>query len=406
MYYTRMLSESLKKATETFPVVLLTGPRQTGKTTHFEHGIDGIRSIVSMDNPGILAAAKKDPALFFKTYTPPLLIDEVQYAPELFPYIKLIADREKKSGLFWLTGSHIFRLMRNVRESLAGRAAVLSLQGFSQAEKRRMSASPPFLPSFALRKDIPSLSLNDAYTLIWRGSFPRLIAGDDEGRLPDWKLFYDSYIATYIEKDIRFLANIVHEHNFMQFLKLIAARSAQLLNYSDLARDVGVAVNTVKSWISLLETTGIVYLLYPYSNNMSSRLVKTPKLYFLDTGLACYLAGWESPELLAQGSMAGAILETYVVSEVLKSYWHNGERPNLYFYRDKNMREIDIIIEKNGALHPVEVKRSASPGQADIRHFDVLKSLGRNIGPGAVICLVDNPIPLGEDVVAMPLTYL
>jgi predicted AAA+ superfamily ATPase len=400
MYYERHLSPYILKASRTFPVVLLTGPRQVGKTTLFEHLEQG-RTIVSLDNPAIRASAQKEPAVFFKTYEPPLLIDEVQYAPELFPYIKMIVDKKKTKGLFWLTGSHIFRLMTNVSESLAGRVAVLNMQGLSQGEKLSLPGKP-FEPSFTLQKSRPVLSMKELYTFIWLGSFPGLCADRDI----EWRLFYDSYLSTYIEKDIRVFGNIKDEHNFIQFLKIIAARTAQLLNYSTLANDVGASVNTIKSWVSLLGTSGLVYLLYPYSNNLSARAIKTPKLYFFDTGLASYLAGWNSPKLLEDGSMNGAILETYAVTEIIKSYWYNGERPNVYFYRDRAGQELDMVIERNGILHPVEIKRTANPDSKDIRHFDVLNKQGQKTGLGCVICLADEPIPLREDIVAMPLSYL
>jgi predicted AAA+ superfamily ATPase len=222
----------------------------------------------------------------------------------------------------------------------------------------------------------------------------------------EWLRFYDSYLSTYIEKDIRVFGNIRDEHDFIQFLKVIAARTGQLLNYSTLANDVGVSVNTIKSWVSLLETSGLVYLLYPYSNNLSSRAIKTPKLYFFDTGLAAYLAGWSTSELLENGSMNGSILETYAVTEIIKSYWHNGRRPIVYFYRDKDQQELDMVIEQNGVLYPVEIKRTASPDSKDIRHFNVLKKMGLKTGPGAVICLIDEPLPLRDDIVAMPISYL
>jgi predicted AAA+ superfamily ATPase len=382
-------------------VVLITGPRQVGKTTVFEHNLDG-RTSVSLDDISIRNLARTDPALFFKTYTPPLLIDEVQYAPELFPHIKMIADKEKRDGLFWLTGSQMFNLMKNVTESLAGRAAVLSLQGLTQAEKADRADSEPFLPSFELQKVVPLMSLADIYAAIHRGSYPKLIASEKT----DWNIFYSSYVNSYVERDVRQIANIGHEAAFLKFLKVAAARTGQLLNYADMARDVEVSVNTIKSWLSVLETSGLIYLLRPYSNNMTSRAVKTPKLYFFDTGLACWLTGWETPEVLRNGAMNGAMLETYVVSEIIKSFWHNGKRANIWFYRDRDKKEIDLLIEKNGILHPVEIKRTAAPKLKDVKSFDMLKSTGAEIGLGALICLIDTPLPLSKNIVAIPITYI
>jgi predicted AAA+ superfamily ATPase len=398
MYYKRTISPIIQNASETFPVVLITGPRQVGKTTVFEHNLDG-RTSVSLDNPAIRDLARTDPALFFKTYTPPLLIDEVQYAPELFPFIKMIVDQEKQNGLFWLTGSQMFSLMKNVTESLAGRVAILNLQGLSQAEITERADTTPFLPSFELRKDIPAATLSDVYTRIWKGSFPRLIADEKM----NWDLFYSSYVSSYIERDVRQIVNIELEHAFLKFLRVAAARTGQLLNYTDMARDVEVSVNTVKSWISVLETSGLVYLLRPYSTNLTSKAVKTPKLHFFDTGLACWLTGWDTPEVLQNGAMNGAMLETYVISEIIKSYWHNGTRANIWFYRDKDKKEIDLVIEKSGTIHPVEIKRTAAPTLRDAKSFDILKG---NVGTGTVICLIDAPLPLSENIVAIPLAYV
>jgi predicted AAA+ superfamily ATPase len=402
MYYERYLSSSIKKASSAFPALLLTGPRQVGKTTLLEHCLEGERTIITLDDPILRAAAKNDPALFFKTYSPPLLIDEVQYVPELFPYIKMICDKEKKPGLFWLTGSHLFNLMKNVSESLAGRAAVLNLQGLSQGEKNKITGGKPFELSFELRNNSPILTPGDLYQTIWRGSFPQIYANPGM----DWKLFYDSYLSTYIEKDIRLFGRIEDEQSFLLFIRIIAARSGQLLNYSNIASDAGISVNTAKAWVSLLLTSGLIFLLYPYSGNLFSRAVKTPKLYFWDTGLMSYLAGVDSAGSLANGMLAGSALETYAVTEILKSYQHNGERVNAWFYRDKEQREIDLLIEKSGALFPIEIKRTASPGIKDIRHFEVLDKPGVKRGLGAVICLVDKPVPLRQDAVALPVGYL
>jgi predicted AAA+ superfamily ATPase len=249
----------------------------------------------------------------------------------------------------------------------------------------------PFLPSFKLRKNVSALNLEETYKLIWQGSYPRLLT---ETKMK-WELFYDSYISTYLEKDVRTLVNVAQEHNFLKFLKVVTARTGQLLNYSDIANDIGISVNTVKSWISILETSGLIFLLQPYSNNITIRTVETPKL-----------SGWDSVKVLESGAMNGAMLETYVTPEILKSYWHNGKQPIIYFYRDKNQKEIDLIIEQNNTLYPIEIKRTANPTKNDVENFNILKSFKRSIGTEAVICLIDTPIPLIEDVLAKPLTYL
>lgn len=400
MFFERTLSETIKNATKTFPVVLITGPRQVGKTTIFQQYQEPERTYITLDDPQIRALAQNDPALFLQTYKTPLFIDEIQYAPQLFPYIKMAVDKEKRKGMFWLTGSQQFLLMKNVSESLAGRAAILELQGLSQAEKFRRK-NQPFLPE-NIENTTVFLDIHDIYALILKGSFPELYANENM----DWNLFYSSYLKTYIEKDIRDLTNISDESLFIRFMKVAAARTGQLLNYSDMASDVGVSVPTIKSWISLLETSGLVYLLQPYHNNITKRAVKTPKLYFLDTGLCCYLSGWQSVETLSIGAMSGAILETYAVSEILKSYLFNGKSAHIYFYRDKEKKEIDVLIERNGKFYPIEIKRTASPKESDVKNFNVLKSLKLSAGKGAIICFYNQFLPLNADVNIIPMSGL
>ena len=402
MYYRRTLTSTIQRASAAFPVVLVTGPRQVGKTTLLEHAAKQGRAYVTLDDPQVRLLAKTDPALFFQTYHTPLLIDEIQYAQELFPYIKMIADREKTPGLFWLTGSQQFHLMKGVTESLAGRVAVLDLQGLSQAEKSGRPNTPPFLPGNRADPQSKALALRAVYELIVKGSFPALF----EGTKLDRELFYASYLRTYLERDVRDLLKITDESNFVQFMKAAAARTGQLLNYSDLARDVDVSQNTVKAWLSVLQTSGLVYLLQPYFNNLTSRLIKTPKLYFMDTGLCCYLTGWRTAETLESGAMNGALFETYVVTEIIKSYWHHGRQAPVYFYRDKEMKEIDLVIEENGTLYPIEIKKTASPGSKDIRSFSVLQRQNTKVGHGAVICLAQRRLPITREVDSVPIGEL
>ncbi len=401
MYFKRTLSESLQKASGTFPIVFVTGPRQVGKTTLLEHCSQDDRTYVSLDDPQIRAFAKNDPALFFQRYKAPLLIDEVQYAPELFSYIKMIADKEKKTGLFWLTGSQQFHLMKNISESLAGRVAILDLQGLSQCEKFNKPFRLPFLPANNL-ESVADLDLKSVYDIILKGSYPALYAQEDIDR----RLFYSSYLRTYLERDVRDLLKISDEQKFVTFLRVAAARTGQLLNYADIARDVDVSQNTIKSWISILQTSGLIHLLQPYYTNITSRAIKTPKLYFLDTGLCCYLTGWNSSETLEASLMSGAIFETYVVSEIIKSYWHNGKQAQIYFYRDKEKKEIDVLIEENGILYPIEIKKSANPTIKDIKNFSILNSISKTKGQGAVICFSNNYLPLTSDVMTIPVSYL
>jgi predicted AAA+ superfamily ATPase len=400
MYYERTLYKVICKATATFPVVLLTGPRQVGKTTLFEKCAEENRTIVSLDDIELRNLAKNEPLLFLQHYKFPLLIDEVQYAPELFPYIKMVVDKEKKDGLFWLTGSQPFELMKNVTESLAGRVAVIEMQGLTQAEKFRRETIP-FLPGSRLPDNREMLDVNQVFTLIYNGSFPKMIANPEIDR----DLFFSSYLKTYIERDIKLLKNIEDEHVFLQFIRLVAARTGQLLNYKDISNSLDITEKTVKAWISLLETSGLIYLLKPYYKNLTNRQIKTPKLFFLDTGLCAYLCGWKSVETLQTGAMNGAFFESYVVSEILKSYWNSGKEPDIYFYRDKEKNEIDVIIEQDGALFPVEIKLTAKPSLKDVRNFYKIDSSGLKRGKGAIICMYNSFLPLTKEIDSVPVTY-
>ncbi|HNV69282.1 MAG TPA: ATP-binding protein, partial [Candidatus Ozemobacteraceae bacterium] len=386
---------------------LVTGARQVGKTSVLRHLSQARRMYVSLDDPLVLQLAKNDPALFFQRYTPPLLIDEIQYAPELLPYIKMIVDERHTSGDFWLTGSQAFHLMRGVSESLAGRTAVIHLSGFSRRETALSSGAPtPFLPTRSCitkrLKATSPLPLKDLYTCIWRGSFPALIANP---RM-DSHLFFSSYLQTYLQRDIRDLARVGDELSFLRFIRSAAARTGQLLNLADLARDVGVAFNTAKHWLSILETSGLVFLLEPYFTNVSKRLVKTPKLYFTDTGLCRYLTEWTSPQTLEAGAMAGAFFETWVVMEIVKGYQQLGIRPPLTFYRDKDGKEVDLLIVGDGTVYPLEIKKTASPNQYDVRHFATLKCGPHVVGEGGIICLTKQYLPLTHAAAAIPCSAL
>ena len=407
MYLSRTLENFAMSAARQFPVLLVTGARQVGKTTFLRHLSEDERTYVTLDDPLLLDLAKRDPALFLQRFRPPLLIDEIQYAPELLPYIKMEADKIGRPNLFWLTGSQQFHLMKGVSESLAGRVAIIRLLGFSRREMIGQSRElRPFVPIVSeitgREASGGALDLRELYSLIWRGTFPAIAINKEM----DWNLFYSSYIQTYLQRDVRDLAKVGDEMAFLRFLRIAAARTGQLLNLSEFARDADIAVNTAKSWLSILQASGIVYLLEPYHTNLSKRLVKTPKLYFLDTGLCAYLTEWSSPETLEAGAMSGAILETWVMSELLKSYWHNGREAPFYYYRDKDKREIDLLIVQDGIIYPLEIKRTASPGIGDIRHFGVLEKLKMPIGPGGVICLARQSLPLSESAMAIPVAVL
>jgi predicted AAA+ superfamily ATPase len=403
MYIPRTIEPQINRASEQFPILLLTGARQVGKTTLLRHLSAEQRAYVTLDDPLVLSLARTDSALFMQRFPPPVLIDEIQYAPELLPYIKMSADRLGRPGLFWLTGSQQFHLMKGVSESLAGRVAVLQLLGLSRWELLGEGLEVvPFVPTpeeIAHRsRQARKLTLKELYGLIWRGILPAIALNAAVER----DLFYGSYVQTYLQRDVRDLARVGDELAFLRFLRATAARSAQLLNLADLARDADVSPNTAKSWLSILQAAGTIYLLEPYHTNVTQRLVKTPKLYFLDTGLASYLTEWASPETLEAGAMSGPILETWVATELLKSYWHTGRRPPFYHYRDKDQREIDLLIMLDGILYPLEIKKTASPGREDVRNFGALERLRLPVGPGGVICLAEQALPLTEKYQSIP----
>lgn len=411
--YARTLVRTILAISDSFPVLMVTGPRQVGKTTLLEicakDGAQTQRGYVTLDDMDARTLAQRDPALFLQTWQPPLIIDEIQYAPQLFSAIKIIVDRDQRNGLFWLTGSQKFQLMRGVTESLAGRVAIIDMLGLAQAElDGRSASSRPFVPTAEWVTAARSASANKPKPLmavfrqIWLGSYPRLNAQGPKAR----DLFYRSYIQTYIQRDVQDVLKVSDQMAFNRFLAAVAARTGQLLNYANLARDVDVDNKTAKAWLSVLETSGLVFLLRPYHTNLTRRLVKTPKLYFLDTGLAAYLTKWPDAASLEAGSMSGAMLETWVVSEIIKSYWHNGLEANLYFYRDTDQQEVDLLIESGDTLYPVEIKKTASPSQNTRHQFAALDKLGKTIGQGAVLCFVERDIPLSQSVTAVPVGYL
>ena len=337
-YITRSLEKVVMEVTKEYPVVLVTGPRQVGKTTMLQKLMDGTgRNYVSLDDLTERDLAKRDPELFLKLHQPPVLIDEVQYAPELFPYIKLAVDRGHQAGAFWLTGSQIFKLMRGVQESLAGRVAVLSMTTLSQAEISGVSAEPFSVNLEALRRrstERPPADTHEIFKRIYRGSMPAIVSGAASNS----QIFYSSYLSTYIERDVRSLSESIDATKFIRFVTAVAARCSQMLNVAEIAQDADINQKQAKDWLGILETLGIIFYLHPYSNNLLKRLVKTPKLYFFDSGLVCYLTRWSSAETLEYGAMNGAILENYVVAEIAKSYLNCGQEPYLYYYRDKDAR--------------------------------------------------------------------
>jgi uncharacterized protein len=414
-YLPRTIQAAIERASAQFPVLLLSGPRQVGKTTVLKAVAEASaasppRRYVTLDDPTLLALALEEPALFLQRFAPPLLIDEIQYAPGLLPHIKQLVDTQGRNGLVWLTGSQPLHLMRDVGESLAGRVAIMQLQGLSVAESVGKGAQVcPFVPygTTVSSPDSPraetvlpagATPLEWTFEHIWQGAFPAMYTGTHAER----DLFYSSYLHTYVQRDVRDLTQVGDLAVFTRFVRAAAARTGQLLNMADMARDVGIAPNTAKQWLSVLQASGLVWLLEPYHTNLTKRLVKAPKLYFLDTGLAAYLTQWTSPATLEAGAMAGALFETWVVAQLLKTYWHNAKDAPLYFYRDKDQKEVDVLLVRDGVLHPIEIKKTAHPTRDAVRHFTVLGNLGMPVGQGTLISLCPEVLPLTATVQNLP----
>ncbi len=403
MYIHRTIEKTICETSKHFKVLLITGARQVGKSTVLKK-CDPDRTYVTLDNPIIRELAITDPEMFFQRFTPPILIDEIQYAPNLLQYIKIAVDNSEENGNYWLTGSQQFNMMKNVSESLAGRVGILNLMGFSLSEINEHITYSPFLPTnefiSSARKSSAGYNLKQIYEIIWRGAYPAI----NTDKAISWDIFYSSYLQTYLERDIKDMTSVSSELSFLQFIKIVAARTGQMLNYADIASAAGISQPTAKAWLSLLISSGIVYLLEPYYSNINKRIIKTPKIYFTDTGLCSYLTGWNNPEVLENGAMSGAFFETFVVNEIIKSYKHNGLNPHIYYYRDKDKAEIDIIIEANGKLYPIEIKKTGSPDKSMVKSFKIIPEKMR--GEGCVICLAQEDLPLCTNVNIIPVGYL
>ncbi len=400
-YIKRDIEKTIIKLNKEYSCILLTGSRQVGKSTLLKHLMKSSRSYVTLDDLEERKLAKNDPAMFFQIHSSPIFIDEVQYAPELFSYIKIAVDNGAKPGSFWLTSSQTFSLMELAQESLAGRTAILHLPAISQHELYGKKDNIPFtidLESLKQRKSLyKPASLKDIYERIWKGSLPALLSG----KYSDNNIYYSSYVQTYINRDVSDIAK-VDKLLFSDFIKSAACRTAQMLNIHDIARDVGISDDTAKRWLKILEQSNIIYFLRPYSSNLLKRTIKTPKLYFFDTGLVAYLTSHTTPELLSNGAINGAILENYIVSEIRKTYFNNGLDCPMWYYRDKNNKEIDIIIEIDSKLHPIEIKRSANPASELINTFSVLNKPSISRGKGAVICMKEELSAFNSDNFIIP----
>lgn len=406
-YIKRTMEKTVEKMKKSFPVIMITGPRQVGKTTLLSIMAENEKiSYVSLDDLNARALAIEDPELFLRTYEMPVIIDEFQYAPNLLSYIKIIVDKKrlenlkdnniKCNGLFYLTGSQAFETMQGVSESLAGRIAVLDLNGLTNREIENID-DDIFVPDIEIlkkKKKSNTMSTLKIFQRIINGSYPEIY----KNKNIDKNEYFETYIRTYIERDIRQLINVQDEIKFLKFISNVAVRTGQELNLSDICNGVGITNATAEKWLSILTNTGIVYLLQPYSNNNIARIVKKPKLYFMDTGLACYLAGYTDSIPLERSAYNGAIFETYVISEIIKSYINNGldAKKYLYYYRDNNGKEIDLLIIKNNIVYPIEIKKSANPGTEAIKNFYVVDKFGLEVGNGGVICMKSDIFPIDK----------
>lgn len=418
-YKTRTIEKSLNSLIGKCPVIMITGPRQVGKTTLLNHLVATFTekiNYVSLDNLLIRNQAIEDPELFLRNYETPLIIDEFQYAPELLSYIKIkvdnarqnemFGDRKDVGTLYYLTGSQVFQTMEDVSESLAGRIGILDLYGFSTRELESLEETV-FIPDIKLlkRKErVKTESTNKIFEKIINGSYPEV--NNDNGR--NREQFYETYIRTYIERDVRKLINIKDENKFIKFISAVAARTAQEYNAFDIANDIGVDSKTVDEWISILKNTNLIYMLQAYSNNNVQKAIKRPKIYFMDTGLACYLTGYINGTTLERSAYNGAIFETYIISEIIKSYTNNGidPRTRLYYYRDANQKEIDLLVFYDNKVYPVEIKKSANPGKSALKNFDVVKKFGVNVGNGTVLCMMENIMAIDEENYYVPIEYI
>jgi predicted AAA+ superfamily ATPase len=409
LYYHRHIEPVVERITKRKPVVVLTGARQVGKSTMLKEIYHNI-NYLTLNRPLIRESAKDNPSIFFDEYKPPVIIDEIQKAAELFEYIKDIVDENKLKGQFYLTGSQSLALMENVSESLAGRAGVIKLLCLSVRELTENPYRKPFLPilknMIEAEQERKVLDYSMLISYIHKGFFPEL--HEVESDLHDWADFHSSYFQTYIEKDIKDVLNIKDESAFIKFIRATASLTGNVLNLTTLAEICGKDIKTIKSWLSVLESGGLVYLLEPYHNNLNKRMIKAPKLYFLDSGLACWLLGWNTPEQLTSGAMWGHIFESFVFCEILKSYYNDGVvRPPLYYYRDKDKNEIDLVIEDGGILYPVEIKTTSDPKRSMVNSFRLLDEIpGKTTGSGAIICLAKERLPLKDNVWILPAQYI
>lgn len=408
MYIRRHLEEQILKASQSYPVVMVCGQRQVGKYTMLYHIREKERKYVTLDDGNARRLAEEDPALFFETYGFPLLIDEFQRVPSILLEIKKIVDQkalagEDNRGMYWLTGSQKFRMMKDASDSLAGRVAVFDLAALSSAEieNRTGRVFHPDLKSLRERMgDNRPKNIHQIYERIYQGGMPGFITKE-----MDRDRFFQDYVNTYLERDIRELAQVGKLSEFYDFLIYMAARTSQELKYNEISNAIGISAPTAKAWVSILESSGVIYILRPYYSNITSRLVKTPKFYFMDTGLVAYLCRWPDWETMENGAMDGAFFETYVVSEIIKSYYNSGKQPDIYYYRDTDQKEIDLLITEGDKLYPIEIKKAKEPKHPD-RNFSVLEKFGMDVQPGIIICASDGFLPYNRNSWYFPVSAL
>lgn len=401
-YIKRDMEKIVVELSNEYACLLITGPRQVGKSTMLEH-LDSNRNRVTLDDLQERALAKNDPEMFLRLHKPPILIDEVQYAPELFSYIKIAIDNGAKAGSFWLTGSQSYKLMTLAKESLAGRIAILNLTTLSQHELYANGDNIPFkidLDKLQERAErYKEADIEEIFQRIWNGALPGLASGKYTNR----DIFYSSYLQTYLSRDIKDEIGVKGDIKFIDFIRAVACRIGQELNIHSVAIDVDISDDTAKRWLGLLEKAEIIFFLHPYSNNLLKRVIKTPKVYFFDTGIVCYLTKHSNAEILQNSSINGAILENYIVAEIRKTYLNEGKELFLYYYRDKEQREIDLILESDGILHPIEIKKSSNPSSSMVKNFNILKKSNLPTGQGAIICIKNSLTALDKDTLIIPM---
>lgn len=405
MYINRHILPYLERMKKQFRVLLITGSRQVGKSTLLKNKLLPEYDYVTLDDFSDLSIAQKDAALFFKNHPLPVIVDEVQRAPNLFLQIKLLADNSEEKGKIILTGSQSYKLLSNAADSLAGRVCIINMSSLSLREKYGIDFNTEFLPTeeYISKRKKSVKTYANLWNHIWRGSMPEL--ADDT---IEWEAFYRSYIRTYIDRDVADLIDVKNLVKFNNFMQSIASRVGELFNADSLARDVGVTSKTISQWTSILESSGVIKLLQPYEKNVSNRAVKTPKIYFMDTGLVCHLVGWSSSQVAMNGAMSGSLFENFVISEIIKSYYNSGhDSKNIYFYRDKDKKEIDLIIEKDNILYPIEIKKSAQPTIDMAKSLSVLHKIpGKTVGQGCILCQCDKMHYLSDNVAALPVEYI